>query len=48
MQSDYLDWLKDNPRPPKNSADTVKNNWFSEQQKFFNTQYNDKIKTYSQ
>ena len=48
MQGDYLDWLKNNPRPPKNSPDTVKNNWFSEQQKFFNTQYNDKIKTYSQ
>jgi len=48
MQGDYLDWLKNNPRPLKNAPDTVKNKYFQDQQNFFDKQYNDKIKTYSQ
>jgi hypothetical protein len=47
MQTDYMSWLEQNPKPSRLSDATVKNDWFVAQQKFFNETYNEKIKTYS-
>lgn len=47
MQVDYLDWLKDNPKPSRLASNTEKNEWYQKQQQFFNNTYNEKIKTYS-
>ncbi len=47
MQNDYMSWLSDNPKPPRMADASVKNQWFIDQKKFFDTTYNEKIKTYN-